>query len=61
MRLGLAASAVLPSLLLVAAGIHPASAAACLFEPQGEGRVTAVTDARGFRLEDGREIRLGAM
>jgi endonuclease YncB( thermonuclease family) len=61
MRIGLVASAVLPSLLLVAAGMHPASAAACLFEPQGEGRVAAVTDARGFRLEDGREIRLAGI
>jgi endonuclease YncB( thermonuclease family) len=61
MRVGLVASAVLPSLLLVAAGMHPASATACLFEPQGEGRVTAVTDARGFRLEDGREIRLAGI
>jgi len=61
MRIGLVASALLPSLLLVGAGTHPANAAACSFEPQGEGRVTAVTDARGFRLEDGREIRLAGI
>jgi len=32
--------------------------AGCAFEPQGEGRVAAVIDARTFRLDDGREIRL---
>jgi endonuclease YncB( thermonuclease family) len=36
-------------------------AAACWFEPQGEGRVAAVTDPRGFRLEDGREVRLAGI
>jgi endonuclease YncB( thermonuclease family) len=61
MRIGPVASAMLPSLLLVAAGTHPASAAACLFELQGEGRVAAVSDARGFRLEVGREIRLAGI
>jgi endonuclease YncB( thermonuclease family) len=35
-----------------------AIAAECSFESQGEGRVAAVIDARTFRLEDGREIRL---
>ncbi|WP_315836869.1 thermonuclease family protein [Bradyrhizobium prioriisuperbiae] len=35
--------------------------AACSFEPQGEGRVGAVIDARTFRLTDGREIRLAAI
>jgi endonuclease YncB( thermonuclease family) len=38
-----------------------ARAAACWFEAQGEGRVAAVTDARGFRLEDGREVRLAGI
>jgi endonuclease YncB( thermonuclease family) len=36
----------------------PAIAAGCAFEPQGEGRVAAVIDARTFRLDDGREVRL---
>ena len=36
-------------------------AAPCAFEPQGEGRVTAVIDARSFRLEDGREVRLAGI
>jgi endonuclease YncB( thermonuclease family) len=39
----------------------PASAAPCAFEVQGEGRVTAVTDARSFRLEDGRDVRLAGI
>ncbi len=45
-------------LLAVAA---PADAAGCNFEPQGEGRVAAVIDARTFRLTDGREIRLAGI
>ena len=45
--------------LLVAAA--PADAAGCAFEPQGEGRVAAVIDARTFRLTDGREIRLAGI
>lgn len=35
-----------------------AHASACMFEPQGEGRVAGIVDARSFRLEDGREVRL---
>ena len=38
-----------------------ASGAPCALESQGEGRVAAVTDARSFRLEDGRDIRLGGI
>ncbi len=45
--------------LLAAAG--PAYAAGCVFEPQGEGRIAAVIDARTFRLTDGREIRLAGI
>jgi endonuclease YncB( thermonuclease family) len=53
---------VLPlSLLLAALAAHPAIAAGCSFEPQGEGRVAAVIDARSFRLEDGREVRLAGI
>ena len=36
-------------------------AAPCSFEPQGEGRVAAVVDARSFRLTDGREIKLAGI
>jgi endonuclease YncB( thermonuclease family) len=46
-------------LLLAATG--PAGAAGCAFEPQGEGRVAAVIDARSFRLQDGREVRLAGI
>ena len=35
-----------------------ARAAGCDFEIQGEGRVADVIDARSFRLDDGREVRL---
>jgi endonuclease YncB( thermonuclease family) len=38
-----------------------ASAAPCAFEEQGEGRVSAVIDARSFRLDDGREVRLAGI
>src|SRR5450432_2996745 len=60
-RIGLVAVALPCSLLLVAAAAGPADAAGCLFEPQGEGRVAAVIDARSFRLQDGREIRLAGI
>jgi endonuclease YncB( thermonuclease family) len=48
-------------LMLVAGAAGPAFAAGCAFEPQGEGRVAAVIDARSFRLEDGREVRLAGI
>lgn len=38
-----------------------ANAAGCSFEPQGEGRVAAVIDARTIRLDDGREVRLAGI
>ena len=38
-----------------------ALAAGCAFESQGEGRVLAVIDARSFRLDDGREVRLSGI
>jgi endonuclease YncB( thermonuclease family) len=50
----------LGAIVLAAAG-GPAHAAGCWFEPQGEGRVAAVIDARSFRLEDGREVRLAGI
>jgi endonuclease YncB( thermonuclease family) len=49
------------SLVLVATMSDPARAAGCDFEPQGEGHVAAVIDARTFRLDDGREIRLAGI
>jgi endonuclease YncB( thermonuclease family) len=39
----------------------PATAAGCNFEPQGEGRVAAIIDARTFRMDDGREVRLAGI
>src|SRR5258706_739410 len=47
--------------MLVAAAATPAVATGCWFEPQGEGRVAAVIDARTFRLQDGREVRLAGI
>ena len=48
------------AILLLSAGAH-AHAAGCSFESLGEGRVTAVIDARTFRLDDGREVRLAGI
>jgi endonuclease YncB( thermonuclease family) len=55
------ATAMALSLLLAAVTADPAHAAGCAFEPQGEGRVVAVIDARSFRLEDGREVLLAGI
>jgi endonuclease YncB( thermonuclease family) len=55
------AAALTCSPLLVAAAVRPADAAGCAFEAQGEGRVAAVIDARSFRLQDGREVRLAGI
>jgi endonuclease YncB( thermonuclease family) len=57
----LLAAALTFVLVFVAATPLPADAAGCAFEPQGEGRVAAVIDARSLRLEDGREIRLAGI
>ena len=54
------AALVLGAIAPIVAG--PALAAsACSFEAQGEGRVGAVIDARSFRMEDGREVRLAGI
>jgi endonuclease YncB( thermonuclease family) len=47
---------------MIAAG-SPESAIAepCSFESQGEGRVSAILDARTFRMDDGREVRLAGI
>lgn len=47
--------------LFVLASASEAYAAGCAFEPQGEGHVAAVIDARSFRLDDGREVRLAGI
>src|SRR4051812_24029429 len=49
------------SLILLAAAARPSTAGGCSFEPQGEGRVAAVIDARTFRLQDGRDVRLAGI
>ncbi|HXO73360.1 MAG TPA: hypothetical protein VN838_30755, partial [Bradyrhizobium sp.] len=54
------AAVVLGAIALTMTG--PALAAsACSFEPQGEGRVSAIIDARTFRMDDGREVRLAGI
>jgi endonuclease YncB( thermonuclease family) len=55
------ATIALCGVVLVAATAEPVRAAGCSFEPQGEGRVAAVIDARTFRLQDGREVRLAGI
>ena len=39
----------------------PALAAPCSLTPQGEGRVSAIIDARTFRMDDGQEVRLAGI
>jgi endonuclease YncB( thermonuclease family) len=51
-------SAIALCFLLLAAAAEPAVAAGCSLAPQGEGRVTAVIDARTLRLDDGRYVSL---
>src|ERR1700681_921250 len=55
------ASISLCAILLMTTATAPADAAGCAFEPQGEGRVAAILDARSFRLADGREVRLAGI
>jgi endonuclease YncB( thermonuclease family) len=55
------ATIALYGIVLMAAAADPARAASCSFEPQGEGRVTAVIDARTFRLQDGRDVSLAGI
>src|ERR1700709_693108 len=37
------------------------AASACSLTLQGEGRVSAIIDARSFRMDDGREVRLAGI
>ena len=55
------AAITLCSVSLIAAGTDSAIAIPCSFELQGEGRVSAVIDARSFRMDDGREVRLAGI
>ena len=52
---------MLPFSLIFIAAMNSARASGCAFEVQGEGRVSAVIDARSFRLDDGREVRLAGI
>jgi hypothetical protein len=47
--------------LIAGSAATSAIAAGCRFEPQGEGRIVSVIDARTFRMEDGREVRLSGI
>jgi endonuclease YncB( thermonuclease family) len=55
------AISLLCGILLTGMAAGSVRAAGCALEPQGEGRVAAVIDARTFRLEDGREVRLAGI
>jgi endonuclease YncB( thermonuclease family) len=52
---------LLCSIMIAVGSTSSAIAAGCSFEPQGEGRVSAVIDARSFRMDDGREVRLAGI
>lgn len=58
---GFLATALLCALVFASGSAAAAAAAACSFEPQGEGRVSAIIDARSFRMDDGREVRLAGV
>jgi endonuclease YncB( thermonuclease family) len=53
--------AIATCVLVLAVTAEPAVAAGCSVEPQREGRVAAVIDARTLRLQDGREVRLAGI
>jgi len=55
------AKVALGAMVLLATAGGQAIAADCGFDPLGEGRVAAVIDARSFRLQDGREVRLAGI
>jgi endonuclease YncB( thermonuclease family) len=54
-------AATVLGLAMLVGDIGSAKTAECAFEAQGEGRVAAIIDARSFRLEDGREVRLAGI
>jgi endonuclease YncB( thermonuclease family) len=55
------AAVLLCAIAAAATLASPALAAACYFESQGEGRVSTIIDARTFRMDDGREVRLAGI
>jgi endonuclease YncB( thermonuclease family) len=60
-RRGGVVAVALPCSLMLMIADGPVLAAGCSFEPQGEGRVAEILDARSFRLQDGREIILAGI
>jgi endonuclease YncB( thermonuclease family) len=52
---------LLCAIAVAATTASPAFAAPCSLTPQGEGRVSAILDARTFRMDDGREVRLAGI
>jgi endonuclease YncB( thermonuclease family) len=55
------AAILVPYAVLLATAGAPAMAGGCALPPQGEGRVVEIIDARTFRLQDGRDIRLAGI
>jgi endonuclease YncB( thermonuclease family) len=51
----------LGAIMIAAGSSETAFAAPCSLTPQGEGRVSAIIDARTFRMDDGREVRLAGI
>jgi endonuclease YncB( thermonuclease family) len=59
LRITSASAILIASFVVIAAS--PKAQAACDLELQGEGRVSAIVDARTLRLDDGRDIRLAGI
>ena len=55
------AAMALGATVLLAGAASGASASPCAFEPQGEGHISDIIDARSFSLQDGREVRLAGI
>jgi endonuclease YncB( thermonuclease family) len=51
----------LGAIMIAAGSAESVIAEPCSLTPQGEGRVSAVIDARTFRMDDGREVRLAGI
>lgn len=60
-RRGARIAGIATSFALIACVCDNPALAACEFTQQGDGRVGGVLDARTFRLEDGREVRLAGI
>lgn len=54
-------AAIAATLAVVVAAMSPSHASGCATTDEDEGRVSAIIDARTFRLDDGREMRLAAI